>query len=79
ETDSAIRIFSNYSFTEFKILQNSLNPKISSKMKWVKAPLKSENGSSVILLNNSYLINDDKLNILEEIFNTAKNFELKIH
>ena len=73
-----IRIFSDYSFTEFKMLQNGLKPKISSKMKWAKAPMKSENGSSVIILDCSYFTNDEKLQVLEEIFTTVSNFEVAI-
>ncbi len=78
ETYTDIKIFSDYSFREFKILQNSLKPKISGKLKWAKAPLKSENGSSVIILDCSYFSNDEKLEILEEIFNTVSNFEVPV-
>ncbi|HSA06413.1 MAG TPA: transcription-repair coupling factor [Candidatus Gastranaerophilales bacterium] len=75
ETFSDIRIFSDYTFTEFQALKSKLNPKIAGNLKWTKAPLKSENGSSVIILDISYFTNDDKLNILEEIFKIAKNFK----
>lgn len=76
ETFTDIRIFSDYSFKEFKMLQNSLKPKISGRMKWAKAPLKSENGSSVIILDCAYFTNNEKLDVLEQIFNTVKNFEI---
>ncbi len=76
ETYTDIRIFSDYSFAEFKMLQNKLKPKISGKMKWIKAPVNSENGSSVIMLDCSYFTNEEKLGVLEEIFKTASSFEV---
>ncbi len=79
ETYTDIRIFSDYSFAEYKMLQNSLKPKISGKMKWAKAPLKSENGSSVIILDCSYFTNDEKLEVLEEIFSAASKFEAPVN
>ncbi len=71
ETGDEIRIFSDYSIAEFNMLKNKLDRKIAGKMRWAKTPLKSENGSSVILVKCSYLANDDKLALLEEIFSAS--------
>ena len=69
---SDIRIYSDYTFTEFQLLQKNLKSKLPFKMKWAKNQMKQENSSSVILIDSSYLVNDDKLTLLEEIFNTIK-------
>lgn len=68
ETLDEIRIFSDYTLAEFNMLKKKLDAKIAGRMRWVKAPLKSENGSSVILIKCPYLASDDKLGLLEEIF-----------
>ena len=76
EAYTDIRISCDYSFAEFKILKQALKPKISSKIKWAKAPMKSENGTSVIIIDISLFTNDEKLDVLEEIFATASKFEV---
>jgi len=71
-----IRIFSNISFAEFKLLQNKLRPELSKKLKWTQAPKTSENGTSIILISNLALSNEEKLDILEEIFHSIINFKM---
>ena len=71
-----IRIFSNISFAEFKLLQNKLRPELSRKLKWTQAPKASENGNSIILIRNLSLSNEEKLDILEEIFHSIINFKM---
>lgn len=76
EAFESIRIFSNISLAEFKLLQNKIRPELSKKLKWTQAPKTSENGSSIILINNLALSNEEKLDILEEIFNSIINFKM---
>lgn len=71
-----IRIFSNISQAEFRLLQHKLRPEISKKLKWTQAPKTSENGSSIILIGNLALSNEEKLDILEEIFHAIINFKM---
>ncbi len=76
EAFESIRIFSDISFAEFRLLKNRMRAEISDKIKWTQAPKTSENGSSIILINNTSLTNEEKLDILEEIFNSIINFKM---
>jgi len=69
-----IRIFSDISLPEFRILKNILNPEIAGKCRWVQAPKTSENGTSIIQISSSHLSNQEKLDILEEFFRSILNF-----
>jgi transcription-repair coupling factor (superfamily II helicase) len=74
EAFESIRMFSNISLPEFRLLQNKMRPELSRKLKWTPAPKTSETGSSIILISNQGLSNEDKLDILEEIFSAIINF-----
>jgi len=76
EAFESIRIFSNISFAEFRLLQNKIRPELSKKLKWTQAPKTSENGTSIILISNLALSNEEKLDILEEIFHSIINFKM---
>lgn len=70
-----IRIFSNISLPEFRLLQSKMRPELARKLKWTPAPKTSETGSSIILMSNLALSNEEKLDVLEEIFNSIINFK----
>ena len=76
EAFESIRIFSNISSAEFRLLQNKLRPELSKKIKWTQSPKSPENFNSIILINNLALSNEEKLDILEEIFNSIINFKM---
>jgi transcription-repair coupling factor (superfamily II helicase) len=68
ETDNAIRIFTDYDLAEWKEVETKLPKHLTKKMKIIKAPISSQNGRSIVLLNNSGLLVEEQLNILEELF-----------
>jgi len=76
EAFESIRIFSNIAFAEFRLLQTKIRPELSKKLKWTQAPKTLENGSSIILISNFALSNEEKIDVLEEIFNSIINFKM---
>lgn len=76
EAFESIRMFSNISLAEFRLLKAKLHPDIGQKLKWTASPKTSENGNSIILINNISMTNEEKLNTLEDIFNTIINFNV---
>ncbi len=69
-----IRIFSDISLPEFRLLKAKLRPEIGGKFRWSPAPKNSGNGTSIILISNVGLSNEEKLDILEEMFISIINF-----
>lgn len=67
ESDGITRIFTDFDLNEWKLYQNKLPASISKRLKSVKAPVSSKNGNSIIILNNSGLLSEERLNILEEL------------
>ena len=68
ESEDTIRIFTDYELSEWKKYQIKLPQTLSRKLKIIKAPISSQNGASIILLNNTGLLVEEQLNILEELF-----------
>lgn len=68
EFEGTVRIFTDYEVGECKLLQNNLPAEMARKFKWIKAPQTSQNGKSLIILNNTGLLIEEQLNILEELF-----------
>lgn len=68
ETGENIRIFTDYDFVEWRKYQNKLPASIAKRLKFIKAPVSSQNGISLLILNNSGLLVEEQLNILEELF-----------
>ncbi|EKE02348.1 MAG: hypothetical protein ACD_20C00398G0001 [uncultured bacterium] len=68
ETEDNIRIFTDFELTEWRTYQTKLPQSLSRKLNIIKAPVSSQNGASIILLNNTGLLVEEQLNILEELF-----------
>ena len=68
ETEDNIRIFTDFELTEWRTYQAKLPQSLSRKLNIIKAPVSSQNGASIILLNNTGLLVEEQLNILEELF-----------
>lgn len=70
ETDSGIRISTNYEFAEWLYCKKQLPDKLTKLIKWIKAPITSTNGKSILLLNSYGLLEEEELKILEELFSS---------
>ena len=68
ETSENIRIYTSYSQPEWNIIQKVLPSNILKRIKFTLAPKSSQDGNSVILLNNSYMNFDEVFNILTDLF-----------
>ena len=68
ETSENIRIYTPYSQPEWNIIQKVLPSNILKRIKFTLAPKSSQDGNSVILLNNSYMNFDEVFNILTDLF-----------
>lgn len=67
ETDDVIRIFTDYELHEWKAHISKIRRETASKFKWIKAPTSSQNAKSIINLNCTGLLVNERLNILEEL------------
>lgn len=68
ETQENIRIYTPFSQPEWKIIQRTLPSEILHKIKFTIAPKSCTEGSSILLLNNSYTNFDETFNILTDLF-----------
>lgn len=68
ETPEAIRIYTPYLQPEYKIIQSNLPQNITKYIKFISAPKSCTEGSSIILLNNSYMNFEEIFNILSDLF-----------
>lgn len=68
ETPDNIRIYMPYSNAEWKILSAGLPQNITKYIKFTLAPKSCTEGSSIILLNNSYMNFDEIFNLLIDLF-----------
>ena len=68
ETSDNIRIYTPYLQPEWNIIQKVLPSNILKRIKFTLAPKSSQDGNSVILLNNSYMNFDEVFNILTDLF-----------
>jgi len=76
EAFDTIRVFSNISFPEYRLLQTKLSPELNKLSKWTQAAKSAENGTSIILLKSQSLSNEEKLDLLEEFFNAILSFNI---
>jgi len=76
EAFDTIRVFSDISYPEYRLLQTKLPPELNKLAKWTQAGKNAENGSSIILLKSQQLSNEEKLDLLEEFFNAILSFNL---
>jgi len=68
ETEGNIRVFTDYDMTEWKIYQSALSKELARRIRWTKAPISSTSGVSILIINNTGLLIEEQLNILEELF-----------
>lgn len=68
ETADNVRIYTPYLPAEYKIILNNLPPNITKYIKFIPAPKACTEGSSIILLNNSYMNFEEIFNILSDLF-----------
>ena len=68
ETSENIRIYTPYLQPEWNIIQKALPSNVLKRIKFTIAPKSSQDGNSVILLNNSYMNFDEVFNILTDLF-----------
>ena len=68
ETPAGIRIYTDFSPAEEKIIYKSLPLEIKKYIKFVKLPKACTDGTSVILLNNSSFNFNELFNILSDLF-----------
>lgn len=76
ETDDNIRIYTPYNKAEWQIIQRILPSEILKRIKFTIAPSSCTDGSSILLLNNSYMNFNEVFNILTDLFyyiNKIKN------
>lgn len=68
ETSDNIRIYTPYTQLEWKLIQPQLPSEILKRIKFTIAPASCQEGTSIILLNNSYLNFNEIFNILTDLF-----------
>ncbi len=68
ETSDNIRIYTPYTQPEWKLIQKQLPPEILKRIKFTLAPASCREGSSILLLNNSYINFNEVFNILTDLF-----------
>lgn len=76
ETEDNIRIYTPYNKAEWQIIQHALPSEILKRIKFTIAPSSCIDGSSILLLNNSYMNFNEVFNILTDLFyyiNKIKN------
>ena len=68
ETQDTIRIYTPYSKAEWSLVQRTLPPNISRKVKFTQAPKSCKDGVSILSMNSSYVNFDEMFNILTDLF-----------
>ncbi len=68
EVQDSIRIYTPYSKPEWNIIQKILPHNISKKIKFTLAPKTCTEGTSILILNTSYVNFDEVFNILTDLF-----------
>jgi len=68
EAEGCIRISTDYDMIEWKKYQSKLSKDIARRIRWTNAPISFNSGVSILILNNSGLLPEEQLNILEELF-----------
>jgi hypothetical protein len=68
ETDSTIRIYTNFSRGEWNIICAKADSNITKYIKYTVAPNSCTEGTSMLLLNTAYLNFEELFNILANLF-----------
>ena len=68
ETPDFIKINAGFDLNEWNILRKKIPADILRKIKWTKPPISLLECKSVLLLNNSGILNKEILDILEDLF-----------
>ncbi len=68
ESGDSIRIYTPYSKAEWNLVQKVLPITISKKIKFTQAPASCQEGSSILILNASYVNFNEVFNILTDLF-----------
>ena len=68
EAQDNIRIYTPYSKAEWNLVTRTLPPNILRKIKFTIAPKACTEGSSIIIINTSYVNFDEIFNILNDLF-----------
>ncbi|MDD3014063.1 MAG: transcription-repair coupling factor [Candidatus Gastranaerophilales bacterium] len=68
EAEGCIRISTDYDMIEWKKYQSRLPRETARRIRWTKAPVSFTSGVSILILNNTGLLPEEQLNILEELF-----------
>ena len=68
ETDSTIRIYTNFSKGEWNIISAKVDRNITKYIKYTIAPNACRDGNSILLLNRNYLNFEELFNILSNLF-----------
>lgn len=68
ETDSTIRIYTNFSKGEWNIISAKVDRNITKYIKYTIAPNTCSDGNSILLLNRNYLNFEELFNILSNLF-----------
>lgn len=68
ETDSAVRIYTNFSKGEWNIIASDLDKNITKYIKYTAAPNSCTDGQSILIVNSAYLNFEELFNILSNLF-----------
>ncbi len=68
EVENSIRIYTPFSKPEWNIIQSALPHNISKKLKFTPAPKTCQEGTSILILDTSYVNFDEVFNILTDLF-----------
>ncbi len=68
EVGETIRIYTPYTQAEWNLVQRTLPPNISRKVKFTQAPKSCTDGISILIVNTSYVNFDEIFNILTDLF-----------
>ncbi len=68
ETQDSIRIYTPYSKAEWNLVQKVLPANLAKKIKFTVAPASCQEGSSILILNTSYVNFNEVFNILSDLF-----------
>ena len=68
ETQDSIRIYTPYSKAEWNLVQKVLPLNLAKKIKFTLAPASCQEGSSILILNTSYVNFNEVFNILTDLF-----------
>ena len=68
ETDSIVRIYTNFSKGEWNIISSDLDKNITKYIKYTMAPKACTDGQSILLVNSSCLKFNELFNILTNLF-----------